>query len=656
MPKPQWTFKKIANLDSLSFRLLSYILLCSSVLAIAITSLQLLWDYRQDVVQIEDSIEQIEASFLESIATSYWNLDQAQVEVQLDGIMRLPNMQYVVVKEILGDALVPLIERGGAQPQYDISREFELVYQDQLVGKLFVAASLEEVYHRLIEKSLIILISQAIKTFVVSVCILWLIYMLVIRHIHKLVNYTNHLDLTRDSPPLVFDGRRNVKRSSDELDVLADTVNKMRMKMIDELEERQRSRVQLEQERDFSATIIRSSTSVICCLHEDMSIYSINPSGELLTGIDHQALIGQSWPKLFTKDNKSPFASVSGNSEHVEEVSGLEVVMHNQEGESRTLTWNFVPFFNQGVLEYYIAFGHDVTDWKNIQLEIENLNQELEQKVNDRTASLESSNSRLTQAFSELKQTQDILIESEKMASLGELVAGVAHEVNTPIGVCVTAASFLQEQTIDFEKSFKAENISEQDVESFLECLNDSSEILINSLTRASELIKSFKQVAVDQSSEANYNFFMAENLSQVISSLHHKLKKADAEVIVSCSDTLAITSYPGSFVQIYTNLILNSITHGFDQWEGEREIYITVERIGDNVHIEYRDSGKGIEKDIAARIFDPFVTSKRGLGGSGLGTHVVYNVVVQLLKGKIYCDKEVEHGVRFVIELPYTA
>lgn len=656
MPKPQWTFKKIANLDSLSFRLLSYILLCSSVLAIAITSLQLLWDYRQDVGQIEDSIEQIEASFLESIATSYWNLDQAQVEVQLDGIMRLPNMQYVVVKEILGDALVPLIERGEVQPRYDISREFELVYQNQLVGKLFVAASLEEVYHRLIEKSLIILVSQAIKTFVVSVCILWLIYMLVIRHIHKLVNYTNHLDLTRGSPPLVFDGRRNVKRSSDELDVLADTVNKMRMKMIDELEERQRSRVQLEQERDFSATIIRSSTSVICCLHEDMSIYSINPSGELLTGIDQQALIGQSWPKLFTQDDKSPFASVSGDREHVEEVSGLEVVMHNPEGEPRTLTWNFVPFFNQDVLEYYIAFGHDVTDWKNIQLEIESLNQELEQKVNDRTASLESSNSRLTQAFSELKQTQDILIESEKMASLGELVAGVAHEVNTPIGVCVTAASFLQEQTIDFEKSFKAENISENDVESFLECLNDSSEILINSLTRASELIKSFKQVAVDQSSEANYNFFMAENLSQVISSLHHKLKKADAEVIVSCLDTLAITSYPGSFVQIYTNLILNSITHGFDQWEGEREIYITVERIGDNVQIEYRDSGKGIEKDIAARIFDPFVTSKRGLGGSGLGTHVVYNVVVQLLKGKIYCDKEVEHGVRFVIELPYTA
>ena len=196
MPKPQWTFKKIANLDSLSFRLLSYILLCSSVLAIAITSLQLLWDYRQDVGQIEDSIEQIEASFLESIATSYWNLDQAQVEVQLDGIMRLPNMQYVVVKEILGDALVPLIERGEVQPRYDISREFELVYQNQLVGKLFVAASLEEVYHRLIEKSLIILVSQAIKTFVVSVCILWLIYMLVIRHIHKLVNYTNHLDLT----------------------------------------------------------------------------------------------------------------------------------------------------------------------------------------------------------------------------------------------------------------------------------------------------------------------------------------------------------------------------------------------------------------------------------------------------------------------------
>ncbi len=117
MPKLKPSFKNIASQQSLSFRLLSYILLCSSVLAVVITAVQLFWDYRQDVGQIENSIDQIEVSFLESIATSYWNLDQAQVEVQLDGIMRLPNMQYVVVKEILGDALVPLIERGAIKKE-----------------------------------------------------------------------------------------------------------------------------------------------------------------------------------------------------------------------------------------------------------------------------------------------------------------------------------------------------------------------------------------------------------------------------------------------------------------------------------------------------------------------------------------------------------
>ncbi len=384
-----------------------------------------------------------------------------------------------------------------------------------------------------------------------------------------------------------------------------------------------------------------------------MTIETINPSGEKITGLTAVQLNGRNWLNLFAQDDNKQ--GIVDKIRYSGEINDLEIVMLDHAGQLSTVVWNFVPFYQNEELEYYIGFGYDVTDLKEVQLEFKLLNEQLEQKVRERTSSLEESNLQLTKAVTELKQTQDILVESEKMASLGELVAGVAHEVNTPIGVCVTAASFLQEQTDIFEQQFKDKKLTEEDVNAFIECLNDSSDILANSLTRASELIKSFKQVAVDQSSEASYNFNMAENLGQVIASLHHKLKKAHCEVVVECEKDLNLTSFPGSFVQIYSNLIINSIIHGFEDWEGEKKIYIEIKRNGDHVYIDYRDTGRGLDAEIADRIFDPFVTSKRGLGGSGLGTHVVYNLVVQLLRGKIDCDAAVNEGVRFHIVIPYT-
>ena len=167
---------------SLSYRLLSYILACSTLLALLITALQLFWDYRQDRGMVESSLNQIEASFLQPIASSLWNLDEEQIQVQLEGIMNLPSMQFVEVKEAMGDNEVRLQSLGKELPSYDISREFDLVYQGEKVGKLFVASSLEMIYHRLMEKSIIILVSQTIKTLVVSFCILLIIYYKVIRH------------------------------------------------------------------------------------------------------------------------------------------------------------------------------------------------------------------------------------------------------------------------------------------------------------------------------------------------------------------------------------------------------------------------------------------------------------------------------------------
>ncbi|MBL0628237.1 ATP-binding protein [Aeromonas jandaei] len=637
--------------NGLSYRLLSYILVCSTVLAMIITALQLAWDYRKDVAVIEDSIGQIEASFLQPIAASLWNLDEEQVKVQIEGIMNLPNMQFVMVKEMLGNSEVPLLTQGVERESYDISREFNLTYQGEVVGKLFVAASLEQIYQRLIEKSVLIMVSQTIKTLVVSFCILIIIYYLVVRHINRIASYAQKFNLDRLDMELELEGRPLPRKKPDELDTLVATLNQMRTRLRDELLARHQAVEQLQQERDFSATLINSANMVICCMEPDLTIASINPAAILLTGYHQQELLQHNWLDLFVSNTQrqelSNILSAEGS------LADKVVIMHDQQAHELVLQWTFVPFYEGPNLKYQIGFGYDITQLKKVEREIIQLNEQLEGKVAERTRSLSEANTQLGKAYDDLKQAQQTLVESEKMASLGSLVAGVAHEINTPIGISVTASSYLQERVADFKSHIESKQLSRSYLNEFTVNLDESMQLLQGNLRRASELIASFKQVAVDQSSEARYNFSLADNLHQVVVSLGHKLKKAQCEVDIQCDPKLSIFSFPGSFTQIYSNLILNSINHGFDNWDKPKKITIKVEQQGEELLIDYSDNGRGIPPEILPRIFDPFVTSKRGQGGSGLGTHIIYNLVVQLLRGRIHCASEPGNGAEFHIRLP---
>ena len=637
--------------NGLSYRLLSYILVCSTVLAMIITVLQLAWDYRKDVAVIEDSIGQIEASFLQPIAASLWNLDEEQVKVQIEGIMNLPNMQFVMVKEMLGNSEVPLLTQGTERESYDISREFNLTYQGEIVGKLFVAASLEQIYQRLIEKSVLIMVSQTIKTLVVSFCILIIIYYLVVRHLNRIASYAQKFNLDRLDMELELEGRPQPRKKPDELDTLVATLNQMRTRLRDELVARHQAAEQLQQERDFSATLINSANMVICCMEPDLTIASINPAAILLTGYHQQELLQHNWLDLFVSPTQREELNNILAAEGL--LADQEVIMHDQQAHELVLQWTFVPFYDGPNLKYQIGFGYDITQLKKVEREIIQLNEQLEGKVEERTRSLSEANNQLGKAYDDLKQAQQTLVESEKMASLGSLVAGVAHEINTPIGISVTASSYLQERVADFKSHIDSKQLSRSYLNEFTVNLDESMQLLQSNLRRASELIASFKQVAVDQSSEARYNFSLADNLHQVVVSLGHKLKKSQCEVDIQCDPKLSIFSFPGSFTQIYSNLILNSINHGFDNWDKPKKITIKVEQQGEELFIDYSDNGRGIPPEILPRIFDPFVTSKRGQGGSGLGTHIIYNLVVQLLKGRISCASEPGNGAQFHIRLP---
>jgi signal transduction histidine kinase len=269
---------------------------------------------------------------------------------------------------------------------------------------------------------------------------------------------------------------------------------------------------------------------------------------------------------------------------------------------------------------------------------------ELEKTVQERTQDLQIT-------LEDLKLTQKQLVESEKMAALGALVAGVAHEINTPVGVSVTANSYLQQKTIDMLQVLEENKLKKSDLTGYLSVANESTQIISNNLKRASELVKGFKQVAVDQTSEVEREFKLKEYLQEIIFSLGPKLKSNKVDVQLEVDEELSVTSYPGVFSQIFTNLIINSLTHAFHRDE-KGTIFIKVEK-GSQLLLEYSDNGKGMLPEVRQKIFDPFFTTNRAAGGTGLGMHIVYNLVTQSLGGTITCETRLNEGTTFLIILP---
>ena len=283
--------------------------------------------------------------------------------------------------------------------------------------------------------------------------------------------------------------------------------------------------------------------------------------------------------------------------------------------------------------------------------ELKKLNSELEEKVKVRTKELETS-------LKHLKKAQKNIIESEKMISLGSLVAGVAHEINTPLGVGVSATSLLEENSLNISNAYKNNDMSQEEFEEFLEDNVKLTATILRNLERAAKLIRSFKQVAVDQSSNEWRTIFVKEYIDEVLLSLHPKYKHIVNEIEVECSAELSITTNPGSLAQIITNLVMNSMIHAFDEekYHKDASIKITVkEQINNNkkiIELLYVDNGKGIDKECKEKIFDPFYTTKRSDGGSGLGLSIVYNLVTQQLGGEINCESVPSHGATFLITL----
>ncbi len=521
--------KQVRN--RLSYRLVGMILVCNGILAIANTAFLFYLDYSKDVASLNESFKNVEASFSDPVSASLWYLDKEQVRIQLRGILSLGNLHYVAVKENLpssNDDQPILLAEGKRPEKYELTHNIALTFKGDHVGNMFLSASLENIYSSLIKKYLWVLSSQLIKTVIVSILIMLILYYLVIRHVNRIAEYTSSLSINDMNSTLNLLGKRK-EHHPDVLDSLVLAVNTMRK-----------------------------------------------------------------------------------------------------------------------------TIANDVDKIQEAQSYIKQLNSELEDKVSVRTAELKDSNQHLVNTISELQSTKDRLVEAETMAALGGLVSGVAHEINTPLGVCVTAAT----QTLDAIKKLRErrdeQTLTREEFDKTTALLKTLSELINSNLQRVAKLVSSFKQVSVDQYTRSCNPITFSAFIEESVDSMRYQYPSIQIILKNQVIQSLMMFRHQDALSIILAHLIQNSAEHGFDDSVSAPKIEISVTHKEPNLMISFTDNGIGLSDEIADKIFNPFFTTKRNQGFAGLGSHIIYNVVTHLLKGQIeIIQRPNAVGAHFLLTVP---
>ncbi len=512
------------------------IVIFSSVFTLFSTSFQLALDYRADINRIEQQFLNIKTSYLQAITLSVWSLDDSQIETQLLGLSQLPDIEYVAV---VVDNQIHW-SQGEAQSKANRQITFPLDYKapgipHQNIGELEIIASIDNVYNRLLNKAGVILVSNGIKTFLVSGFILILIWLLITRHLQIISDYLRRLDSSHLQQPLALQTRRN-PRKANEIDNVVIAINEMR------------------------------------------------------AGLLHS------------------YQALNEKEKHLQQLVDERDQLLEREREHKEL---------------------------------------LEERVLERTQQLEDS-------MEELKSAQDLLVETEKMAALGNMVAGVAHEINTPIGVCRTASSYQGENSRLIRDKLNAGTLTQSDLSAFLDGVDESSTLFESNIVKASKLISSFKLIATDQSYDTLQTFNIKDYIDSSIQTIYPQYKHRKVVFEIDVKEDINVTGYPGALHQVLSNLIHNSTLHGFDKGTGGT-IRISAYKEQDMLRLEYRDSGRGLSEEERKKLFEPFFTTKRGKGGSGLGMSIVFNIVSRQLKGQLQLPEDQSAGFHLTLCLPLT-
>ncbi|HWR38793.1 MAG TPA: transporter substrate-binding domain-containing protein [Patescibacteria group bacterium] len=315
---------------------------------------------------------------------------------------------------------------------------------------------------------------------------------------------------------------------------------------------------------------------------------------------------------------------------------------------------------------YFTGIGIDVTKRKEMEQKLKGYTEDLEEKVEQRTQELtamneeliamneemQATNDELLQLNDQLKETRESLLQAENVAALARLVTGVAHEMNTPVGVCITLGSHMEEANKNMEERIQQGSLRRTELDEYMAEQGEAIRMLRTNMDRAAALINNFKEISIEQRGEEGHWFNVQELLEETIGMLWEKIHEPGHRITLVCPETIKLWGYPRALRQIMSNLLTNSLVHAYEPGQNG-EITVRVEAEEDNIIILYSDNGKGMDNETLSRVFNPFFTTRRSQGYSGLGMAVVFNLVTQLYQGKISCDNAPAGGVVFRMVLP---
>lgn len=567
--------------SGLSAQLLKRVLSIYFIVTISVTAVQITVEYINTKQLVRNELATLEASFESGLTRAVWEMDFSQVELLSKGLLSLPQISGIVLRNERGEMVLELGQflqvdtepehYEWAQPPVLQEREngvfgytfplfFDFYQRQTLVGDITLYSNRANIFNRLKVNYMMLIGNALIKSVVLVVLFIWIFNRRLSRPLNILSQQLAKVDLS------------NPKQSHVDLN--------------------------LDQRRP-------------CELHELEFYYN-----DLLTRLDDYQL-----------GLAEAHAAVTAANEQLDQ--------HNE----------------QLAKDVASKTAHLERTLKQLEQQKSDLRDEVDMRKASEQRLLQHQRE-LQQSLETLQSAQQQLVESDRLASLGALVAGITHEINTPIGVSVTAISYLEERLKQLEKRYKERQLTEKSLTEFIADGHQSTELIQHNMQRAAQLIASFKQVAVDQSSEQERTVHLASYIPEVIRALGAQYHYSQHQIDIHCPEELYLTCKAGALSQVLTNLVANSFIHGFEE-NTSGHISINVSEQEDAILLQYGDDGKGIDAKALAKLFEPFFTTRREQGGSGLGTHIVYSQVVQELHGTIKAESSLGKGLHYEIRLP---
>ncbi|MEZ8824365.1 ATP-binding protein [Vibrio amylolyticus] len=614
-------------------RIILIIIALSGAITLLTTLMQLYWDYNKEFNDVDQRHYEIQNIHAPLLASSLWSFDLIVLQERLDGLVNLSKIDYLKVvsgdnsfsagEEVTGEAI------SGLYPLEYSGREG---VPPEVIGQVYVESNTEDIYDSLIEQFFITLVINSIKTAFVCYVILMVFHESINRRVFAIAKYLRSYNPRHPSRPLKLFYKPWVMEKEDELNWLAEETNKI-TRNVTQLY----TNIKVEQERLTDFTHVSSDWLWEIDEHEQLTYCS----EYMLTALE---IDPHNKPKLFDIPKLSQLTNLPLAIQTCRDFNLCEESL-TVNGVTCHMLFQAIAKYSNGKFKGFRGTSINITDLKMAQIELEQLNENLERTVAARTVDLE-------QSVEQLQETQEQLIESEKLAALGGLVAGVAHEVNTPLGISVTAASVIRDVTAELNSAFSNQTLTSNQFSELMAQLDEGNNMLEHNLYRAAKLVKDFKRTAVDQVSEARTQFGVKQVLEALIASLHPETRRVPVTPTIEGDPLISMNSLPGVLTQIVSNLVMNSINHAFEDVD-DAAISIAFCLVDTNIVLEYKDNGIGVPSELHQKIFEPFFTSKRGKGGSGLGLNLVFNLIKQKLNGDLVFESQPGEGVKFAITLP---